>query len=99
MENFDNASKIEKSLEDCNEHYHGILEVYSTAIKALNAGENLSTIKNSKPQFQSEKKTPYEIGVADGYKNLARILEEKLSIEEMLEILENETSRIKRIIQ
>lgn len=103
MENFEsNVSKIEKSLEDCledcNEHYQGMLEVYSAAIRALRAGKDLSTIKSLISQSSSEKKTPYEVGVADGHKKIKRILEEGLSSKETLEILEQETIRIERII-
>ena len=102
MENLeDDVSKIEKSIEDCNEHYEGMLEVYHTAIKVLREGKELASIENL-VSVSSSKKSPHEAGVVDGYKKITRILEEMkdglFSEEETLETLEYEVSRIEKII-
>lgn len=104
MERLEGAERIEQSFEDCDSHYHGMLEVYKEALMKIR-GDNKEEVQSilSSDHLNVEGSTPIHVGRKDALKILERIDEEirmggYMNKAEATEYLESEVRRLERIV-
>jgi hypothetical protein len=92
----DQIVSLERSIADCNEHYRGMLDIYTKGIQILREGGTFQKEEHAKA-------SPFELGLYDGNERVDRVFEEismgSLTREEAIEYLQGESKRIKGLIQ
>ena|SRR3989344_9266286 len=98
----ESAEIIEKAVQQCNEHYRGMIQVFEQFLEALEEKRNIDNLLVEVGNIKETETDPFAVGINDGVKMARRVFEgiksENETREEAIDFFRSQIERIRSII-